>query len=151
MKKKALKSFTTLIMAIIMVTGFVFAAEAELTDVVAISATDIQPRWTYIYKVDNGLGIDDYNIQVSANTTTYGSTTIATVTAVLQQKKANGEFVDYLTFSGEGRTGAVVSESLTVPYGTYRIVSYHSAGDGDHMEYKSLVGPAKRVPFGDLA
>ena len=75
----------------------------------------------------------------------------AYVTAVLQQKQANGTYKDYATFEDSGNIAAIVAGDITVPYGTYRIVSYHSAGDGVNMEYKSLVGPAKRVPFGDLA
>lgn len=148
--RKIAKTLVALTMMFAMVASFAFAASERFIDVQEYNATDIQPRWTYINHIDNGLLIDNYVVEVSANTVGYTYTKKATVTAVLQQKKANGEFVDYKSFSDEGSMGAVVSESLTVPYGTYRVVSYHSAGDGDTMEYKSLVGPAKRVPFGDL-
>ena len=82
---------------------------------------------------------------MTASTLAYGSNH-AYVTAVLQQKQANGSYEDYIEFSSDAIGGAAVSERLTVPYGTYRIVSYHSAGNGTNMEYKTLTGPDKRVP-----
>lgn len=156
MKRRISKSVMSMAMLVVMIAGFAFAADARIIDVEEFnvqefSATDIQPRWTYINHIDNGLGVDQYSVSVSATTLAYSSATKATVTATLQQKQANGDWNDYASFSDEGTNGAVVSETLTVPYGTYRVVSYHSAGVSSNTEYKSLVGPAKRVPFGDLA
>lgn len=153
MKNRISKSVIALTMLVMMIAGFAFAADARVIDVqeYSISANDIQPRWTYMRGIDNGLGVDDYVVTVTATTTAYSAATKSTVTATLQQKKANGDWVDYASFSAEGKDAALIGETLTVPYGTYRVVSYHSAGVSSNTEYKSLVGPAKRVPFGDLA
>ena len=110
-----------------------------------ISETGIEPRWTYLSQISNGLNINQYEVTVVASTLAYGNNK-AYVTAVLQQKQANGSYEDYVEFSDNGTSAAFVSEDLTVPYGTYRIVSYHSAGNGTNMEYKTLTGPDKRVP-----
>ena len=122
-----------------------FTNAAQTVDVKMISETGIEPRWTYLSQISNGLNINQYEVTVVASTLAYGNNK-AYVTAVLQQKQANGSYEDYAEFSDNGTSAAFVSEDLTVPYGTYRIVSYHSAGSGDNMEYKSLVGPDKRVP-----
>lgn len=121
------------------------ATQIETMDISMISETNIEPKWSYMYKIGNGLDINQYEITVAASTLAYGNNH-AYVTAVLQQKQANGSYEDYVTFDNDGIGAAVVSEDMTVPYGTYRIVSYHSAGNGTNMEYKSLVGPDKRVP-----
>ena len=143
---KQLKRFTASVAILSMLTaGAIFAVEEFNADVSAISAVDAEPRWSYMYKVDNGLAINRYEVTVGASTMAYG-TNYAYVTAVLQQKQANGSYEDYAEFSDDGESAAAVSQKLTVPYGTYRIVSYHSAGNGTNMEYKTLVGPDKRVP-----
>ena len=126
--------------------GSVYAAgDLRTVDVYEISETAIEPRWTYMNRIENGLVVDEYEVVVTASTIAYGNNH-AYVTAVLQQKQANGSYEDYAEFSSDNVAGAAVSERITVPYGTYRIVSYHSAGNGTNMEYKSLVGPDKRVP-----
>ena len=128
------------------IAGVSFAADVVNMDVVkTFSATDIDPRWSYIFRISNGLEINQYEVMVGASTIAYDSNH-AYVTAVLQQKQANGSYEDYAEFSSDNIGGAAVSEKLTVPYGTYRIVSYHSAGNGTNMEYKTLTGPDKRVP-----
>lgn len=154
--RKISKSVVAMVMLVAMVASFAFAMDARVIDVEEFfvqeySATDIQPRWSYISHIDNGLGINQYEVTVTASTDAYSSASSATVTATLQQKQANGDWDDYKSFSHQGTRAATISETLTVPYGTYRVVSYHSAGVSSNTEYKSLVGPAKRVPFGDLA
>ena len=124
-----------------------WASAASLTsvDVYQISELAGEPRWAYMSKIENGLNINQYEVTVAASTIAYGNNR-AYVTAVLQQKQANGSYEDYAEFSDDAIAGVAVTETLTVPYGTYRVVSYHSAGNGTNMEYKSLVGPDKRVP-----
>lgn len=144
--KKVRKVIGSLLLVSTLVTGAVFAANVTSVDVVqTFSAEDIDPRWSYIFQISNGLDINQYEVMVGASTLAYGSNH-AYVTAVLQQKQANGSYEDYIEFSSDAIGGAAVSEKLTVPYGTYRIVSYHSAGNGTNMEYKTLTGPNKRVP-----
>lgn len=134
----------SILLAIVMGTS-VFAVSNQAVDVYAISETGMEPRWTYLYKISNGLDINQYEITAAASTLAYGNNR-AYVTVVVQQKQANGSYEDYVEFSDNAIGGVAASKTLTVPYGTYRVVSYHSAGSGDNMEYKSLVGPDKRVP-----
>lgn len=144
--KKIGKIIAVTVLTLVLSLSSVFAmGQMQVIDMYEVSETDIEPKWTYINRINNGLGIYEYTVTVSASTIAYGNNQ-AYVTAVLQQKQANGSYEDYIEFSDSGTSAAAVSEELTVPYGTYRIVSYHSAGNGTNMEYKSLVGPNKRVP-----
>ncbi len=143
--KKRTKSFLVLVTFTLMLATSAFTNAAQTVDVKMISETGIEPRWTYLSQISNGLNINQYEVTVVASTLAYGNNK-AYVTAVLQQKQANGSYEDYVEFSDNGTSAAFVSEDLTVPYGTYRIVSYHSAGNGTNMEYKTLTGPDKRVP-----
>lgn len=146
MKKLFAKPICVILALLSIVTTGVFAANNIGTvDVSAISALNGEPRWSYMSQINNGLNINQYQVTVMASTLAYGNNH-AYVTAVLQQKQANGSYEDYVTFSSDAVSGAAVSEELTVPYGTYRVVSYHSAGNGTNMEYKTLTGPDKRVP-----
>lgn len=134
----------TLLVVMLFSTALAFE-QAQTADIYAISGEEAEPRWSYIYKISNGLGIDQYEVTINASTIAYGNNH-AYVTAVLQQKQANGSYEDYATYDDDGVAGAAIATKLTVPYGTYRIVSYHSAGNGTNMEYKTLTGPNKRVP-----
>ena len=144
--KKTRKLIGSLLLVSMFMAGAAFAVDVAGMDVVqTYSATDIDHRWTYIFQNTKGLDINQYEVTVGASTIAYGNNH-AYVTAVLQQKQANGSYEDYAEFSSDSIGGAAVSPTLTVPYGTYRIVSYHSAGNGTNMEYKTLTGPDKRVP-----
>ena len=145
MLKRSRKTIVAIaLLSILMASSVVAFAEQEV-DVYAISETGAEPRWTYLYEISNGLNINQYEITAAASTIAYGNNR-AYVTVVVQQKQANGSYEDYVEFSDNAIGGVAASKTLTVPYGTYRVVSYHSAGSGDNMEYKSLVAPDKRVP-----
>ena len=67
--KKLRKVIGSLLLASALISGAAFAANIASVDVVqTFSAEDIDPRWSYIFQVSNGLGINQYEVAVTAST-----------------------------------------------------------------------------------
>lgn len=112
------------------------------------SDTIITPMYIQIEHVTNGLTVSGRTLKVSASTFGYSNADNCDVLATLQNWTGSS-WSNYMTWykssvSG-GPTYALLSTSISVPAGQYRLLSTHSVTVGSTVEYEHMTSPTRTV------